>query len=149
MALIDLIQSEIVRVPLFARIKSEVFAELIQVLVDEHKVSDFDAVHEAILSRETLGSTGLANGIAVPHAKTDAVGSLAMAIGVSPAGIEFDALDGQPSRLFFLMVAPPAQAGQYVGVLAEIARITRSDAFCKALIASGSAQEVVDLFQEE
>jgi len=148
MSLIELIDENVVKVPLAASTKNDVISELLDLLVDGGKVRNRDRALDALLERESQGSTGLESGIAVPHAKTDAVDSLVVAIGVSPAGIDFQALDGQPSRLFFLMLAPPDQSGPHIEALAEIARLARSQAFIRALIASGSAKDVIDLLSE-
>jgi len=149
MALIDLIHTDIVKTPLSAETKPEIIKELIEILYTAGKISDKEKVYDAIMQREALGSTGLEEGIAVPHAKTDAVQTLTLAIGVKPAGIDFDALDGQPSKLFFLMLAPPDQSGPHIEALAEIAKLTRSSAFCRALANAGSPGEITALFQEE
>jgi fructose-specific phosphotransferase system IIA component len=148
MSLIELIDENVVKVPLAASTKNDAISELLDLLVDGGKVRNRDRALDALLERESQGSTGLESGIAVPHAKTDAVDSLVVAIGVSPAGIDFQALDGQPSRLFFLMLAPPDQSGPHIEALAEIARLARSQAFIRALIASGSAKDVIDLLSE-
>ena len=149
MALIDLISPEVVKVPLASKNKPEVLRELVQVLKDAGKIKDFDRVLDAIHKREDLGSTGLELGIAVPHAKTDSVQSLTLSIGISQQGIDFNALDGKPSHLFFLMLAPPSQSGPHIEALAEIAKLSKSRAFCDSLIHSRTAEEVVNLFREE
>ena len=149
MALVDLISPEVVKVPLTSRNKPEVMRELVQVLKDAGKIGDAENVLDAINKREELGSTGLELGIAVPHAKSEDVNSLTLAIGISPEGIDFNALDGKPSHLFFLMLAPPNQSGPHIEALAEIAKLSRSRAFCDALVHSRSAQEVVELFRED
>ncbi|MBN1525937.1 MAG: PTS sugar transporter subunit IIA [Spirochaetales bacterium] len=149
MALIDLVSEDIVKVPLSASTKDEVIHELIAVLKAAGKIRDTGKVYEAILAREGLGSTGLEKGIAVPHAKTDQVEKLTLAIGISPNGVDFAAMDGQPSKLFFMMLAAPDQSGPHIEALAEIARITRSDAFCRVLASAVSAKEIVELFTEE
>jgi len=149
MALVDLISEEIVKVPLTSTDKPGVLRELLQILKDAGMIDDFDRVLEAIYKREELGSTGLEEGIAVPHAKTDAVKSLTIAIGISPQGIDFHSLDGKPSKLFFLMLAPPDQSGPHIEALAEIAKLSKSRAFCNALINAQSPKEVVALFRED
>ncbi len=149
MALLDLIAEDIIKVPLVATAKSEVIKELIQVLKDAGKIGDAAKVYEAVMNREDMGSTGLEKGIAVPHAKTDQVKTLTIAIGVAPSGVEFNAIDGALSKIFFLILAPPDQSGPHIEALADIARITRSEAFCRLLNASKSAKEVVDIFCEE
>jgi fructose-specific phosphotransferase system IIA component len=149
MALIDLISPEVVKIPLSGQNKPDIIRELLSVLDAAGKVADSETAYDALLAREAMGSTGLESGIAVPHAKTDAVGDLTIAIGIAPGGVDFDSIDGKPSRLFFLMLAPPDKSGPHIEALAEIARITTSHAFCRLLIAATSAEEVVALFQEE
>ncbi|MBN1797462.1 MAG: PTS sugar transporter subunit IIA [Spirochaetales bacterium] len=149
MALLDLISEDIIKVPLVSTSKSEVIKELIQVLKDAGKIEDTAKAYEAVMKREDMGSTGLEKGIAVPHAKTDQVKTLTIAIGVAPSGVEFNAIDGEKSKIFFLILAPPDQSGPHIEALADIARITRSEAFCRLLNASKSAKEVVDMFCEE
>jgi fructose-specific phosphotransferase system IIA component len=149
MALLDLIEQDIIKVPLVSTSKSAVIKELIQVLKDAGRIGDENKVYEAVMKREDLSSTGLERGIAVPHAKTDQVKTLTVAIGVSPAGVEFNAMDGAPSKLFFLILAPPDQSGPHIEALADIARITRSDAFCRLVAAAGTPKEIVDIFCED
>ena len=149
MALVDLISPEIVKVPLTADNKPAVIRELVQILKDAGKIDDTDVVLEAIHKREDMGSTGLEQGIAVPHAKTGSISNLTISIGISPRGIDFNSIDGQPSHLFFLMLAPPNQSGPHIEALAEIAKLSRSSAFISTLISARTSQEVVDLFREE
>lgn len=148
MAIIDLIAPELIKVGLAAKDKPGVLRELLQILIDAGKVTDGDAILEALFKRESLQSTGLEAGVAVPHAKTNAVNSLTLAIGIAPDGIDFDAIDRQPSKLFFLMLAPPDKSGPHIEALAEIARMCRSRAFISSLIAARSSREVMDLFGE-
>lgn len=148
MPLINLVNEENIKVPLESKDKPSVIRELIQILKDAGEISDFDAVLKAIQDRELKGSTGLNDGIAVPHGKTGAVSTLKLAIGISPDGIAFDSLDGKPSNLFFLLVAPPGMSGPHVVALAEIAKIASSKSFCKALVSAGSPQEVIELMED-
>jgi mannitol/fructose-specific phosphotransferase system IIA component (Ntr-type) len=149
MALIDMVTEDIVKVPLVSKDKPDVLRELVQILKDAGQIDDFDAVLEAIQKREDSGSTGLEKGFAVPHAKTPAVCSLKLAIGIAPNGVDFDALDKQPSKLFFLLVAAPDQSGPHVEALGEIAKLARSNAVCKALVNADDAAEVVELLKGE
>jgi len=149
MALIDLIEERVIKIPLKGQTKTEVIRELVDVLASAGKIVDPPRALAAVMERESKGSTGLEEGIAVPHAKTEAVKTLTIAIGISPQGIDFDALDRKPSQLFFLMLAPPDQSGPHIEALAEIARMTRSKAFCRTLIGSQTPREVVELFQDD
>lgn len=148
MALIDLVEEKIIKVPLESKNKPDVLRELVQILKDAGEVDDFDAVLAAVQDRESKCSTGLEEGIAIPHCKTPAVSTLKLAIGISPEGIDFDSLDGNPSKLFFLLVASPSFSGPHVEALSEIAKLARSKAFCRVLIASNNAQEVLELIKE-
>ena len=149
MAIIDLIATNVVRVPLKSKTKTEVIRELIDVLDKTGKLSDAESTFKAVIARENMGSTGLEKGIAVPHAKTEKVKSLTLAIGIAPDGVDFDSLDGEPSKLFFLLLAQPSQSGPHIEALAEIARITRSQSFCRLLLNAKTPEEVVELFKEE
>jgi fructose-specific phosphotransferase system IIA component len=148
MALIDKITEDVIKVPLESTGKNDVIAELLDVLAQAGKVKDTDTAYAALLERESRGSTGLEKGIAVPHAKTDAVEGLTVAIGLAPEGIDFQALDGQPSKIFFLILAAPDQSGPHIEALSEIARMSRSDAFMRTLLSSHSPKEVIELIQE-
>ncbi|MEJ2704616.1 MAG: PTS sugar transporter subunit IIA [Sedimentisphaerales bacterium] len=149
MALIDMIVEKVIKTPLVSKDKPDVLRELVQILKDAGEIDDFDTVLKAVQEREDRMSTGLEKGIAVPHAKTPAVSSLKLAIGIAPEGIDFDSMDKEPSRLFFLLLAPPGQSGPHVEALAEIAKLAHSTSFCKALINADNAQELVELMKGE
>ncbi|MBN2183090.1 MAG: PTS sugar transporter subunit IIA [Sedimentisphaerales bacterium] len=149
MALIDLVVEKIIKIPLESKDKPDVIRELVRILKDAEEIEDFETALKAVQDREDKQSTGLTDGIAVPHAKTTAVTSLKLAIGIAPQGIDFDAMDKQLSNLFFLLLAPPGMSGPHVEALAEIAKLSRSKALCKALITAKNAHEVVDLLRGE
>ena len=148
MALIDKITVDVVKVPLESSTKPEVLKELLHLLVTNGHVKDEASVYASLLDRESLGSTGLENGIAVPHTKTPAVDDLQIAIGIAPKGIEFQALDGGLSTLFFMILAAPDQSGLHIEALSEIAGMSRSTAFLRALVAASTPGEVVRLIHE-
>lgn len=149
MSLIDLVQEKIVRIPLVSQDKADVLRELVQILKDAGEIEDYDAVLRAICEREEKLSTGLESGIAVPHGKTEAVSTLKLALGIAPQGIDFASIDRQPSKLFFMLVAPPNQSGPHVEALAEIVKLVQSNAFCRAVTAAKDAHEVVELIKGE
>jgi fructose-specific phosphotransferase system IIA component len=149
MALIDMIVEKVIKIPLVSKDKPDVLRELVQILKDAGEIDDFNTALKAVQEREDKMSTGLEKGIAVPHAKTNAVSSLKLAIGIAPEGIDFDAMDKEPSKLFFLLLASPGQAGPHVEALSEIAKLANSTSFCKALINADNAQEVVELMKGE
>ncbi len=145
MALLDLVVDNIVKVPLESNDKPAVLRELVKILKDAKEITDYDSALKAVHDRENKQSTGLTGGIAVPHAKTAAVTRLKLAIGISPDGVDFDSMDQQPSKLFFLLLASPNMSGPHVEALAEIAKLARSRHLCKALVKASNAREVVEL----
>ena len=149
MALLDLVVPEVVKIPLVSKDKSGVLRELVAVLRDAGKIQDFDAVLRVVQDREDKQSTGLEEGIAVPHGKTPAVSTLQLAIGVAPDGIDFNSLDGKPTKLFFLLVGSPDQTGPHVQALADVARLARSKTLCRALAGAETREQVVELMRCE
>ena len=149
MGFLDLLNKDLVRIPLESTSKNDVLRELVQMIDSTGALNDREAALQDILKREILGSTGLERGIAVPHAKTPTVDKMVMAVGIAPRGIDFNALDGNPSSIFFMILAPPDQAGPHIEVLSDIAKVTKSDALCRMLIAASDADEVIELFEEE
>jgi nitrogen PTS system EIIA component len=149
MALIDLIEPDVVKIPMESTTKYDVMRELATLLETAGRVPDREPVIDALMERESKGSTGLEMGIAVPHCKTTKVDGLVLAIGIAPDGIEFESLDGKPAQLFFMMLAPPDQSGPHIEALSEIARLTQSASFCRALLSSTTPEEVVELFGED
>jgi mannitol/fructose-specific phosphotransferase system IIA component (Ntr-type) len=137
-----------VRVALEARTKDGVIEELVGVLRDTGAVDDAEGVLRAVRQREEVLSTGVGSGVAIPHGKSDGVAGLAMAAGVAVPPIDFDALDGQPVSLFFLLVGPESAAGPHVKTLSRIARLVRRDDFRERLAAAASAEEFLAVLAE-
>jgi fructose-specific phosphotransferase system IIA component len=144
MKLTDYITPEHVRVRLEGENKEEVIEELVSLLVETSDVSDADVIYEAVMNREREGSTGLEKGVAIPHAKSDAVKKLSIVIGISREGVDFEAQDGKPSHLFFLMVAPTAESGPHVQAIAKIVKMIKLDKFRKKLVEAKKPDDVVD-----
>lgn len=139
MLLTELLTPDRVLMPLSARDKTGVIAELTRHLVDRWG-GKFDMVLGAVEEREAVLSTGIGFGVAIPHARTSAVTELSIVCGVSPAPIPFDSIDGEPVRLFFLIVGPEASAGQHVKVLSRIARLLRRDSLRQQLCEAGTPE---------
>jgi fructose-specific phosphotransferase system IIA component len=144
MKLSDFITPGHVKINLDADSKEDIIEELVSLLVETSDVSDPDAVFEAVMNREREGSTGLEKGVAIPHAKCDAVKSLSIVIGISRSGVDFAAQDGKTSHLFFLMVAPTSESGPHVQAIAKIVKMIKLDKFRKKLIDAKKPQDVVD-----
>lgn len=149
MKLADLIRPEGIRIGLAARDKEGVIDELVDLLCRAEKVSDRAAVARAVREREALMSTGIGQGIGIPHAKTNAVDRLVAVFGLAPDGVDFQALDGKPVHLFFLLVAPEDQSGPHVKALARISRLLKHAHFRDALAAARTPEEAAQVIREE
>lgn len=147
MLLTELLTPERVRIPLEARTKDDLLGELVRV-VAEGEAIDVDEVLRAVREREAVLSTGIGHGVAIPHGKSSAVPELRMAAGRTSAPIEFDALDGQPVGLFFLLVGPEAAAGPHIKALSRISRLVRRDDIRDRLVAAKDAAEFLDALRE-
>ena len=101
------------------------------------------------MEREELGSTGIGQGIAIHHGKSDTVSDLAAAFGLSSDGIRFDSLDGEPVNIFFLLVAPEGAAGAHLKALARISSLLKDKYFRKSLLAAKAPEDVIKIIQEE
>jgi len=143
MDLVSLLSKDTVKVPLEAVDKEEAIAELLELLVRTGQVTDRDALLDALYEREDKGSTGIGAGVAIPHAKHDSLQGVAVAVGVSPDGVEFDAADARPVHLVFLVVAEAHNPGPNVEVLADIGGLMQVPGLYDQLVASRSPDELM------
>lgn len=126
MLLTELLTPDQVVMPVVARDKSGVIAELTRHLTNRWGC-DYGEVLAAVQEREANGSTGIGFGVAIPHARSARVPELSLVCGVSPHPVPFDSIDGEPARVFFLIVGPQASAGQHVKILGRIAKLVRHE----------------------
>jgi len=145
----ELLRKEYILEQLKAKNKEEVLAELAGVFARGATKFDFGAMLRALLEREKLGSTGIGDGIAIPHGKVAGLNEILVAFGRSRAGIAFEALDGKPVHLFFLLMAPENSAGQHLKVLAKISRMLKDGAFRKKLLEARMHDDLVRVITEK
>lgn len=124
----DLLTPERVKVPLASQSKDEVLRELVQLAMPSADPTALESIVTAVRERESLLSTGIGSGIAIPHGRTSEVDALLLVAGVAREPIDFDALDGKPVSLFFLLLGPESAAGAHVRALGRISRIVRHEA---------------------
>lgn len=129
--------------------KQEIIDELIDILDRNGSLINKAAVREAVIEREAKLSTGLGEGVAVPHGKTSGVDKLVAAFGIKRDGIHFDAADGQPVKLFFMLISPQSVSGPHVKALAQIAKFLRTGANKQKILNAKSPEEVHLIFQRE
>lgn len=147
MLLTDLITPQRIKIPLEGRTKEELLAELVTLATGDDP-AEIGAVLRAVQDREAVLSTGIGHGVAIPHGRSAAVDELRLAAGVTAVPVDFDALDGQPVRLLFLLIGPDSAAGAHIKALSRISRLVRRDDMRNSLMAAGSAEEFYQILFE-
>lgn len=125
--------------------KEGVIKEIAEVLTATGKITDQKTFIGDVLEREDLGSTGIGNNVAIPHARTKAIKGFIIGFGKSVSGIDFNALDGEKVNLVFLMGADPQELNLYLRILAELSKLLMNNSFRETLTAAGSAKEVIEI----
>lgn len=128
-----------------AREKIAIIEELLDLLVRAGKITDRKAALKCLLEREKKMSTGMHNGLAIPHGKTDSVDSLVAAIGILREGVDFESMDGELSRIFILTVSPANRAGPHIQFLAEISRLLNRSDVRQQLLDAKTAEEIHEI----
>ena len=149
MNLLDILSEKSVIVGLQGETKEEIIEELVDSLEKGVAISDREKVLESVLDREKIMSTGIGDGIAIPHGKSDAVITLSAALGTQKRGANFEALDGEPAYVFFLLVSPANISGPHIKALARISRLLKNEDFKKRLTAASSPEELIGEISEE
>ncbi|MDF7823170.1 PTS sugar transporter subunit IIA [Pontiellaceae bacterium B12227] len=145
MNLKKVLSPDAVWVDLKADSKQGVIEEMIDRLVASGKISDRDAVLTAVLEREAKMSTGMQNGVAIPHGKSDSVKSLVAAVGLHKEGVKFDSMDGSPCTIFIMTISPTKRTGPHIQFLAEVSRLISQPAEREKLLAARTHGEIYEI----
>ena len=149
MKLSNLLSPELIKIPLESQNKEGVIRELVDVLAQNGKVTDSDSVLEAVLEREKVMSTGVGQGIAIPHGKTESATGVVAAMGISPGDIDFQAIDEQPVHIVFLLLAPPYETGLHLKALSRVSRLLSKEDFREKLLRASSPEEAMQFIRDE
>ena len=149
MKLAEVLTASQIRVPLESSTKTAVLRELVALLPSAKTDDSRDTILESVLERESKMSTGIGQGVAIPHGRSDLIPDMEMAFGISRVPIEFDSMDGKPVEIFFLVVTTPAKAGAHLQALARISRLLASQRLREGLAEVRTAQGVLELFRRE
>ena len=149
MRLLDILKIQHIKVPLAAKNKKDAIAELVQVLAEAKDVKDSQVLLNSVLEREATRTTGIGNGLAIPHGKCAGVDHLVVAIGKPETPIDFDSIDKRPVNLIVLLASPPDQTGPHIQALARISRLMNVEAFRQAMRTATSAQQIYDVVQTQ
>jgi PTS system nitrogen regulatory IIA component len=149
MKIMDFLSQDAITVDLKATDKKSAIVELTEVLKNTKKIKNSDDIINIVLERERLGSTGIGQGVALPHGKIELLQEQIGVLGISRKGIDFNSLDGEPVHIIFLLVGPVEVAGQHLKALSRISRLFKDKFLRQAIKEAKSTQEVVKLIQQE
>jgi PTS system nitrogen regulatory IIA component len=149
MKLMDFLIPDAIESDMRSTTKEDAVRELVALLKRAGAISDEDSVAKIVLEREELGTTGIGEGIAVPHGKSNAVDKLVAAFGRSEKGIDFASIDNQPVHLLFLLVAPIDSAGPHLMALARISRLLKNTDFRASLKKAKGKSEILEICESE
>ena len=141
----DVITLDCINIDLKGKTKSEIIDEMVDILYNNGKLNDREEYKKEILKREAQSSTGMEEGIAIPHGKTNAVKIPTVAIGISKKGVDYESLDGEPSHLFFMIAAPENSNDSHIELLSKITTLLLEDDIREALLNVKSKEEVLDI----
>lgn len=137
-----------IKIGIEAKTKPEIIRELVQVLADEGVIRDVDGAVEEFLEREAKGSTGIGNGIAIPHVRSSQVDRLEYVFANSREGVDFQSLDGEPVHIIVMMMAPKSSHGTHIKALATISRILNDQTVRLRLANAETPEEVQQILAE-
>lgn len=149
MKIIDLLDPNSINLNLSSKIKEDVINELVDLVDKSGNLNDKNIYKQEILKRENQGTTGIGEGIAIPHAKTSAVKNACLASGVSKSGVDYDSLDGSPAHLFFMIAAPNGANNLHLDVLSRLSTILMDESFRMSLINAKSSEEFLSLIDNK
>ena len=128
--------------------ESPAIVEMVDIVQQAGKLTDRDEMLQATLERESTRTTGIGNGMAIPHGKSSAVGELVMAMGIAAEPIDFESVDGKPVGIVIFLASPPDQTGPHIQALARISRAMTNPKLRKALNVAATAEEIYKLVEE-
>jgi fructose-specific phosphotransferase system IIA component len=149
MKISDILTEELVKTGLEGSTKNEIIEGMIDLVATSPKVKDKEKVRAAIFEREKIMSTGVGNGFAIPHGKTEAVTDIVASFAVTTQPIDYESLDEKPVRLVFLLVGKDNLVGPHIKLLSRISRLMNKEEFRKRLLDLKTAKEIIDTFKQE
>jgi len=147
--ILDLIDPQCIKLELESRKKKELAEEMVDLLFQSGKIKEKEKVKETMMERERKGSSGIGEGIAIPHIMSSEVSQTLVAFGQSKKGINFASIDGKPIYLVFLLIGPANDAMLHLKILAKLCRFLHNSLFKEALLNANKKEEIIQAFAEE
>lgn len=149
MRLTDILLTEHIILPLKTNQRDEAIKELIVMLAEKDLITDTEQAYAAVLEREKLMTTGVGNGIGIPHCKDKSCPNFAVAMGIQPKGIKFESIDKKDVKVVFLLVGPENNPGMHIKLLSRISRLMSNEELRQSILKSKDAQKIHDLIDDE
>ncbi len=148
MEILDLLKKETISIDLKSKNKRAVLNEIVAPIANKYKIQQ-DKIVKVLLEREKLGSTGIGDGIGIPHGKLQDIESFILGLGISKQGVDFDSMDGKPAYIFFLLIAPLNSTGTHLRLLSKISKLLKNELFREKLINAVNSEEILSLIEKE
>ena len=149
MNLRDILTEDDIQIPLTATSKNEIIKEMVEILFTNKKIQEKEKISQALFEREELMSTGVGDGVAIPHAKAEGITKISAVFGLTKDDVDFQSLDSKPVRIIFLLIGPINQPGPHLKALSRISRLLHQAEFRKKLILSGNPKEALRTILDE
>ncbi len=149
MKITELMNKDLIIPMLVAKTKKEALKELVDCVIKKESNVDNAELLRVLLEREELGSTGIGDGIAIPHGKIKKIENLIVSFGRSLDGVDFQSMDGKPTHIIFLLIAPENSAGIHLKALARISRLLKDSSFRSNIMGATTSQEIYDIIAQE
>ncbi|MCX7918497.1 MAG: PTS sugar transporter subunit IIA [bacterium] len=146
MKIANILQENLINLNIQSKEKLDAIKELVDLVASAKEITDKEEFLKTIIEREELETTGIGDGIAIPHGRTDTIKELVIAFGRSETGVDFKSLDNNPAYLLFLIASPQNASGIYLRTLAKISRLLKNYDFRRALRAAKTPKEIIELF---
>lgn len=149
MKITDYLKQQFVDASVKGKSKNDIIEEMLKLISTSENILDFEKVRRAVFEREQIMSTGVGNGFAIPHGKSDAVSDIVAGFGVTERPIDYDALDEKPVRLVFILVGKENMVGSHIKLLSRVSRLMNSGSFRNKLLTLKTPEEIMNAFREE
>jgi PTS system fructose-specific IIC component len=149
MRLTDVLRKELIKIPLDGSTKNECIQELIDCLTENNTIKSKELIFKAVLDRETIMTTGVGNGIAIPHCKHEQSPEFAVCLGVHSKGIDFESIDKKPVKIIFLLVGPENNPSLHIKLLSRISRLMSNEDLRHQLLLARKSEEALQLIEDE
>jgi fructose PTS system EIIBC or EIIC component len=149
MKITDYLTESFINASVQGRSKNDIIEEMLKLISSSERILDFEKVKRAVFEREQIMSTGVGNGFAIPHGKTDAVTDIVAGFGVTAQPIDYDALDDKPVRLVFILIGKENMIGSHIKLLSRVSRLMNNETFRNKLLTLKASNEIIAAFREE